>query len=110
MTVPSYSAVVNQSNMDGKLMRTIKLENCEFINEIVSSGETLAAICDLFNKRASSKLSLWNIDGIFLKSLAIDAENVSALAFSPEGKRLITGEKNGTLKLWNKKGSINQDV
>jgi Tol biopolymer transport system component len=57
-----------------------------------------------FEGKVDTTVRLWGVDG---KTIAIlDSHNykVTALAWSPDGKRLVSSDYKGTIKLWNRQG------
>ena len=79
----------------------------------VSTGQELAALTDIgvpsnltFSPDGKTvafsshgKISLWNIETGTLFDTSLPP--VSALAFSPDGKKLVTGTREGDVQMWN---------
>lgn len=51
--------------------------------------------------RSEKHVSLWNLDnGQLVSQLPVIGEDVRCITFSPDDKRLVTGEESGTLRVW----------
>jgi WD40 repeat protein len=48
-------------------------------------------------------IGLWSIDGHFLQVLKGHTASITSLAVTPDGKTLISGSKDKTIRLWNLK-------
>ena len=60
-----------------------------------------------------SSISVWDLlTGELVHSFANahDDAEITAMAFDEEGKRLITGARNGTVKTWNSQSGHNLQV
>lgn len=84
----------------GKVLRTIgplgyRLRCVEFSPD----GEQLAAACYRAGTLATAKV--WNsATGDLLLELKGHADSTETVAYSPDGKHMITGSMDGTVKLW----------
>jgi WD40 repeat protein len=59
----------------------------------------------------SASLSVWDLQkGTLLVTLGGHSQNVNSLAWSPDGTRLFTASRDGTVRVWNSRGSYNHEA
>jgi WD40 repeat protein len=64
---------------------------------IVSGGGGVG----FFGPRSSGELKVWNVQsGQEILTLKGHTDGVSSVAFSPDGRRIVSGSGDGTLKVW----------
>lgn len=57
----------------------------------------------------SSELIFWSRDGKEILSLDSEKMGIESMAFSPDGKVLVSGSRDGQIRFWNREGKITKD-
>jgi WD40 repeat protein len=93
-------------NLDGIKLWDISLDRERIVDVSYNPDRDIIAIAS--SKDNVSKISLiWQHDR---SRYLLDANGITALTFSQDGKVLLTGNENGKLQLWNLNGKLLKDI
>ncbi|HEY9692996.1 MAG TPA: CHAT domain-containing protein [Oculatellaceae cyanobacterium] len=102
----SYDDTIKIWQRNGKLLQTLPLKGSVFSVSFANNGKILAAASH------DNKINLWRynpqtnlFESYSFISIA-DSDRLSAFSLSPNGKIVVTGDKKGTIKLWNTSGEM----
>lgn len=85
--VPSYKPKIQLWSINGKLIRTIEGK----ANDIAFSPD---------GKYITNGNKLWCVDGKLIRTLEGDTVSVRSVVYTPDGKHIITGSNDTTIKIW----------
>jgi WD40 repeat protein len=95
-------------NMDGKLSKTLSagedlMKFKSFSPVSAASPKGIGQI--LVSKHQDNVVKLWNIDSAQVKSLSHESP-IKIVAFSPDTQRIVTVDKNFSIKIWTRDGTL----
>jgi WD40 repeat protein len=113
----AWAAALILSDLDGKLVKNFRghkncLANAVFSpdGKLIASGTGREEPDDRKNSSIESSFKLWSTNGKLLRSIAGHADEVPAVAFSPDGTTIASGSWDGTIKLWDGNGKFIRTV
>lgn len=75
--------------------------------DIVAFSNTTNLVAIASNEENKKLIRIWNKSGDLLKLLKGHVDDISALSFSKDNQRLVSGDISGNIKIWDISGSTN---
>ena len=102
----TYSGKLTLWNLDGTVKQEFVTDNSQ--NSLQPSTITSVRFSSDGQTIAVSKgnlIQIWNLDGKLINTFTAHQNEVSSINFNSDGNLLVSGDKGGTVKLWDSQGN-----